>query len=67
MSCPAGAWLQFMVHDWFEVQKDLSAPPLEFPLPAGGTMPLQPASVSQDDSGINSKFVLLNPGRQGFL
>lgn len=48
-----GAWLQFMVHDWFEVQKDLAAPPLEFPLPGGGTMPLQPASVSQDDSGIN--------------
>ncbi|WIA21634.1 hypothetical protein OEZ85_000815 [Tetradesmus obliquus] len=49
-----GAWIQFMLHDWFELRKDKKAAPVTFPLPGGSVMPLQPAVLNREGSVINN-------------
>eukprot|EP00775_Hariotina_reticulata_P000236 gene236-440_t len=49
-----GAWIQFMIHDWFELQKDVNAPPVTFPRPDGAVMPLQPAVKNREGNIFNN-------------
>lgn len=51
----AGAWIQFMIHDWFVLAKDQEAKPIPFKLPDGQIMNLQPAVKGPEDSQINSE------------
>lgn len=39
----------------FELQKNGNVAPILFPRPDGAVMPLQPATVSPNDTGINSE------------
>lgn len=49
-----GAWIQFMIHDWFELKKDQTADPVDFQRPDGKVMSLKPAVKNAEGRVINN-------------
>jgi len=49
-----GAWIQFMIHDWFELRKDKEAASVILPRPDGSVVDIKPAVMNGEGNIINN-------------